>query len=208
MTALVFVLLAVLLPWLSLDASRWFIRRHDGRQLKRGLCWLLYSGFTLCILALIPDVLSARYLPASRLLMLYVFSLSFVITDLSNRWLPLEFTAPFCLCALVLCPGDKLNAMQDMAAVWLLLAALRQGFTRLYGREALGMGDVWMMSGFAGLFSLTTAFALMLAGLLLMALSARHLRAQALPLAPFVVFFSTLYGLCQPFLTGTWRMSI
>lgn len=206
MTLLLYCLAVFALPVAGTRLVTCFIHHHHGHLPAKRLSLAL---IVLCIILNLPgirDVLLGQYLPPARYLLLSVFSLMFILLDLSNHWLPLEFTASFCLLALVThsfplhIPVDNIV---NMVAMGSLLAGCRLILNRHYRADVFGLGDIWMMSGLAAYFSFMVAAIQLTVGLTLMLLTFPP-RKTTLPLAPFVLIFAVLPGPVQYILPFEW----
>ena len=208
MTALTLslIFMAALLAVLLLTGL--FIRVWQGRPLSAGLT-ITAGAFALAaglhdIGSLPPDLVLARHL------LLYAFGLAFVLLDISNHWLPLEFTAPFMLCGLLMAglqqPENVSHALVSVAMMAGLLSLFRQVMNRHYRQEVFGKGDIWMMAGLAAFFPFPVAASLLTAGLALMLPVSLIRQAPALPLAPFVML--PVMALCLLPPDFIWRLNL
>ncbi|MGR7464129.1 hypothetical protein ACU60T_23535 [Klebsiella aerogenes] len=207
MTHALCYLLIVGLTVVGLVTPLRFIKKHNGVAPGKGLAALLALTFMALAATDIPLLQRGCPVLFDQHLLLYVFALQFVLLDQSNHWLPLEFTAPFCVLAVV---AHSLYGALPVASVMSLLlmgglmAGCRVLLNRRYQREVVGLGDLWMMAGLAGLLSFTTAAWLLTVGLAAMLVAALLQRKPSLPLAPYVLFFAVLYIRIQPVIPSEW----
>lgn len=183
-----------------------FIVRNEGKPINSRLA--MAAGIlciALCALQL-PALFAGHYSPALQAVVIYSFSLMFLLLDTSNSWLPLEFTAPFCLAGVLLTSSPPATALLNLAMMGGLMTGYRMLLRRMYDTDVLGKGDIWMMSGFAAFFSFTVSAAVLVCGLTALLVTGRLLRRPALPLAPFVLPFSTLLCIMHGSLPLTWRL--
>ncbi|MFJ3459442.1 hypothetical protein ACIPMZ_21195 [Scandinavium goeteborgense] len=196
----------LLLTVVCLTLVNRFIVWHEGRPVNRRLAIPAAMLFiVLCFLQL-PVLFAGHVSPAIQAVVIYGFSLMFLLLDCSNSWLPLEFTAPFCIAGVLLTSSPLSAALLNLAMMGGLMTGYRLLLRRMYGADVLGKGDIWMMSGFAAFFSFTASAAVLVCGLTALLLTGRLLRRPALPLAPFVLPFSVLLCVMYDSLPLTWRL--
>ena len=82
------------------------------------------------------------------------------VIDWQWRWLPIEWT--LAVIALGLLHGLSHNQLTDIAlqilAPSFAVLAVRQVFLMLHGREALGLGDVWLIAGLGAFLPIAGSF--------------------------------------------------
>ncbi|GFE66496.1 prepilin peptidase [Litoreibacter roseus] len=85
------------------------------------------------------------------------------VIDWAWRWLPVEWTLLVIAIAVLkaLGTGKFGEALLSACLIVAILLIIRQALLWLRGIEALGLGDVWLMAGLAGMLSPTMAFFLM-----------------------------------------------
>lgn len=186
-----------------------FIRHHNGVTLSvqtsvTGL--LLYFSF---ILTGYHTSFKGDGIDKVIFLFLCGFCLMFFLLDVSNKWLPIEFTLPFCLLGLFIHIHDgntqaSITALLSMLAFLLLL---RCALNKVCHAESLGKGDVWLVAGIAAWSGFIYAAAVMAASLftLLMVCALKPLfsKSQASSFYNEQVTFPLAPAICGFFMVTT-----
>lgn len=135
--------------WLYLPTA--FIRRHSGSMPSN--IWSITGVFAYLIFIMFWFLgpYSVRDIDSSTVMLVCGFCLMFFLLDISNKWLPIEFTFPFCLLGLAIhfSNGSGLASLKAFMGMWVFLCLLRSALGWLYRTESLGKGDVWLVSGIA-----------------------------------------------------------
>lgn len=161
----------VLRPVLGPNQTRkWF--RHTSFGVGTGMvAAVVFTGVTQPDLALGTAVLCLLALLA--------------VIDWQWRWLPIEWTLGVIALALVFAiqSDDSLQVLLHMAIPALTLLACRQTLLGALKKEAMGLGDIWLIAGLGGFLALFQSFVLVglaaLSGLLELG-ARRVLRGQSM----------------------------
>ncbi|MEM8536405.1 MAG: A24 family peptidase [Pseudomonadota bacterium] len=127
--------------YLRIGGSPAFVRRWY-RPVSLGLC----VGLMLAVVtAGISD--PALAIPAAMLCLIFLLA----SIDWQWRWLPLEWTVPLIVLGLIfgLQTGNFGAVALQMCGPAVVLLGVRQGVFWVTGKEALGLGDVWLVAGLA-----------------------------------------------------------
>lgn len=145
-----------------------FIHHHNGINIsvRTALSGLLF--YFLFIFTDYYTSVNTLNIDQVKFLLLCSFCLMFFLLDVSNKWLPFEFTLPFCILGLLthLHDGNGCASIAALFSMLIFLLLLRLALNTLYHTESLGKGDVWLMAGIAAWSGFIYAAAIMAVSLL------------------------------------------
>ncbi|NDL64281.1 prepilin peptidase [Acerihabitans arboris] len=107
--------------------------------------WLHAGAMTVTVM--LSSAVQPFELMSAVLFVILIFRMSLI--DRLAGWLPKEFTVYFLLAGLLVAigKGDLLHPAFTSLGILLAGVAIRVGSKYYTGREALGLGDVWLMTG-------------------------------------------------------------
>lgn len=128
---------------------------------KRHL-WLHAGAMTVTLM--LSSIGKPFELISGALFVIFVFRMSLI--DRLAGWLPKEFTGCFLLAGLLVATGRGDLLLQALTSLGMLLAgvAIRIVGKHYTGREALGLGDVWLMAGLGAWLGFPLALFALLSG--------------------------------------------
>ncbi len=136
---------------------RWIGGAHLVRQWYRPVAWGLGGGIMTAVTA---SAAMAQELAVDIALLSLLFLLASI--DWRWRWLPIEWTVA--VIALALIWGLQTDALTtvlvQMGLPALTLLAVRQVMIWRSGKEAMGLGDIWLIAGLGGFLLPTISFLL------------------------------------------------
>lgn len=125
--------------------------------------WFRPVGLGLGLGAILAATL-VTYLTPDQTLSIVLFALLFLLAaiDWQWRWLPIEWTLGVTALALIhgMTSGELPLVLTQMLIPCLTLAAFRLLMSWALGKEALGLGDIWLLLGLGGFLPVFQTFLL------------------------------------------------
>ncbi len=155
------ILLAALILGPLPIVARGLIRALAGRGFVHRWFWPVTLGLGLGLLGSVVVVATidpSRALGAALLCLVFLLA----IIDWQWRWLPIEWSVAVIALGMLFAAQSPqiLPVLTQMAVPAAVLFALRQGMVWTTGKEALGLGDIWLLVGFGAFLSLFQSFLL------------------------------------------------
>lgn len=138
---------------------RGVIRRHFGPAYVHR--WFRPASFGIGIgMALAAVVMAVLDGSQTLYLVLLCLLLLLAVIDWQWRWLPIEWTLGVIALGLVhgVLGGDFSLVLQQMLVPSMTILLIRQILQAVLKRQALGLGDVWLIAGLGAFLPVTTTF--------------------------------------------------
>lgn len=203
---LLYLVIAFIFAGAAAGMSALFIQKNNGNGMTKSA--LVFSFFIWLLFTLAWWSKPQHVYDTEAYFILMFFCLSFILLDMTNHWLPVEFTLPFCGSGALVqfCQGDAVNHLSGFLGMLTLLTLVRLFLNWRYRCETFGKGDVWMVSGmsiWSGFYYTAIALSAGLAIFIIWCMVSRLFAAKkrtevAFPLAPAVCFTFLFITVIQP----------